>query len=222
MRQIPYFRKEFAAVLVDALDEEWILSERQVLSLLDWIRRQAGGSRSAYPFLVTLAEGALRPSEARSLRVCDVALRPGGSGELTAGCRGQARVVPLRPGFAMFLRGWINDAGLQKDDLLFPGARGGRLSVDAYMGLWEQAQEAVLPHDQLLAWRSGESVDILRESSLVRWLRLGVDVATVAELAGVAPAWLALRYPYCFRLEATEIDWERLAQATRLPEPTDR
>ncbi|MYR38079.1 hypothetical protein GTX14_18490 [Streptomyces sp. SID4944] len=57
MRQIPYFRKEFAAVLADALGEEWILSERQVLSLLDWIRRQAGGSRSAYPFLVTLAEG---------------------------------------------------------------------------------------------------------------------------------------------------------------------
>ncbi|MFF8550826.1 tyrosine-type recombinase/integrase [Streptomyces albidoflavus] len=209
-------------MLTDALDEEWILSEGQVLSLLDWIRRQAGGSRSVYPFLVTLAEGALRPSEGRSLRVRDVVLRSDGSGELRAGHRGEARVVPLRPGFAMFLRGWINDAGLQKDDLLFPGARGGRLTVNAYMGLWEQAQEAVLPHDELLAWRLGEPVDILRESSLVRWLRLGVDVATVAELAGVAPAWLALRYPYCFRLEATEIHWERLAQATRLPEPTDR
>ncbi|MFJ3545019.1 tyrosine-type recombinase/integrase [Streptomyces rubiginosohelvolus] len=221
MRQIPYFRKEFTAVLVDALDEEWILSERQVLSLLDWIRQQAGGSRSVYPFLVTLAEGALRPSEARSLRVRDVVLHSGGSGELMAGYRRQARVVPLRLGFAMFLRGWFNDAGLQKDDLLFPGARGERLSVDAYMGLWEQAQEAVLPHDELLAWRLGEPVDILRESSLVRWLRLGVDVATVAELAGVAPAWLALRDPHWFRLEVTEIDWERLAQATRLPEATD-
>ncbi|MCA1269590.1 site-specific integrase [Streptomyces sp. 7G] len=208
-------------MLVDALDEEWILSERQVLSLLDWIRQQAGGSRSVYPFLVTLAEGALRPSEARSLRVRDVVLHSGGSGELMAGYRRQARVVPLRLGFAMFLRGWFNDAGLQKDDLLFPGARGERLSVDAYMGLWEQAQEAVLPHDELLAWRLGEPVDILRESSLVRWLRLGVDVATVAELAGVAPAWLALRDPHWFRLEVTEIDWERLAQATRLPEATD-
>ncbi|MEU6995441.1 hypothetical protein ABZ953_32895 [Streptomyces sp. NPDC046465] len=131
-------------------------------------------------------------------------------------------MVPLRPQFAVFLRGWIDEAGLQKDDLLFPGPHGGHLSVAAYMRLWEQAQEAVLPHDELLDWRLGEPVDILRESSLVRWLRRGVDVATVAELAGVAPAWLALRYPYCFRVDATEIDWERLAQATRLPEPTVR
>lgn len=190
-------------MLTDALDEEWIPSEGQVRLLLDWIRRQAGGSRSVYPFLVTLAEGALRPSEARSLRVRDVVLHPGGSGELTARHRGQARVVPLRPQFATFLREWIDEAGLQEDDLLFPGPRGGRLSAAAYKRLWEQAQEAVLPHDELLSWRLGEPVDVLRDSSLVRWLRLGVAVATVAELAGVAPAWLALRYPYCFRLEAT-------------------
>lgn len=209
-------------MLADALDEEWILSEGQVLSLLDWMRRQAGGSRSVYPFLATLAEGALRPSEARSLRVRDVALHSGGSGELTARYRGQARVIPLRPQFATFLREWIDEAGLQEDDLLFPGPRGGQLRATAYALLWEQAQEAVLPHDELLSWRLGEPVDILRESSLVRWLRLGVDVATVAELAGVAPAWLAHRYPYCFRLEATEIDWEPLAQATCPPEPTAR
>ncbi|MFI6645208.1 tyrosine-type recombinase/integrase [Streptomyces sp. NPDC050504] len=209
--------------MVDALSEEWILPETRVFSLLDWIRRrQAGGSRSVHPFLATVAEGALRPSEARSLRVCDVVLRSDGSGELTARYRGQARVVPLRLGFATFLRAWIDEAGLRKDDLLFPEARGERLAVAAYMGLWEQAQGAVLPDDERLDWRLGEPVDILRESSLVRWLRMGVDVATVAELAGVAPAWLALRYPYCFRLEATEIAWERLAQATDLPELTAR
>lgn len=205
------------------MDEEWILSEGQILSLLDWIRGHAGGSCSAlHPFLVTLTEGALRSSEARSLRVRDVVLRPGGSGELTARHRGRARVIPLRPQLAMFLREWIAEAGLQEGDLLFPGPRGGHLRVTAYALLWEQAQEAVLPHDALLDWRLGETVDILRESSLVRWLRLGVDVAAVAELAGVAPAWLALRYPFCFRPEATEIDWERLAQMPRLPEPAVR
>ncbi|MFI7337802.1 tyrosine-type recombinase/integrase [Streptomyces sp. NPDC050085] len=209
-------------MLVDALDEEWILSERQVLSLLDWIRQQAGGSRSVYPFLATLAEGALRPSEARSLRVRDVVLHSGGSGELTARHRGQDRVVQLRPQFATFVRGWIDEDGLQNDDLLFPGSRGGRLTAAAYERVWEQAQEAVLPHDKLLDWRLGEPVDILRDSSLVRWLRLGVDVAKVAKLAGVTPAWLALRYPYCFRLEATEIDSEPAAQAACLLEPTTR
>ncbi|MFF1480765.1 tyrosine-type recombinase/integrase [Streptomyces sp. NPDC058301] len=198
----------------------YFLRGRFIRCWIGYAGRQAGESRSVYPFLVTLAEGALRPSESRSLRVRDVVLRSGGSGEVAVRHRGQARVVPLRTELATFLRGWIDGAGLQKDDLLFPGRRGGRLSVSAYMGAWEQAQEAVLPHDELLSWRLGEPVDILRESSLVRWLRRGVDVATVAELAGVAPAWLALRYPYCFRLEATETDWEHLAQAPRLPEPT--
>ncbi|MEU3373520.1 hypothetical protein ABZ734_24040 [Streptomyces sp. NPDC006660] len=207
---------------VDVLDDEWILSEGQVRSLLDCIGRQESGSRSVYPFLATLTEAALRPSEARSRRAHDFVLRSGGSGELTVRYRGQPRVIPLRPRFATFLRGWIDEAGLQEDDLLFPGPRGGQLRVAAYTRLWEQALEAVLPHDELLSWRLGEPVDILRESSLVRWLKLGLDVPTVAELAGVAPAWLALRYPYCFRLEATKIGWERLAQATRLPEPTVR
>ncbi|KOT88164.1 hypothetical protein ADK86_33575 [Streptomyces sp. NRRL F-5755] len=131
-------------------------------------------------------------------------------------------MVPLQAQFASFLREWIDEAGLQKGDLLFPGARGGRLSAAAYEQVWEQAQEAVLPHDELLSWRLGEPVDILRESSLVQRLRSGIDVLTVAELAGVAPAWLALRYPYCFRPEATETDWERPAQAIHLPEPTAR
>ncbi|QOV34993.1 tyrosine-type recombinase/integrase [Streptomyces ferrugineus] len=209
-------------MLIDALDEEWILSERQVLSLLDWIRQQTGGSRSVHPFLAAVAEGALRPSEARALRVRDVVLRSGGSGELTVRHRGRARVVPLRPQFAAFLREWIDVAGLQKGDLLFPGTRGARLSIAAYERLWEQAQEAVLPHDELLSWRLGEPVDILRDSTLVRWLRLGLDVATVAELAGVDPAWLVLRYPYCFRLEADETDTRRPSQVTLLPEPTTR
>jgi hypothetical protein len=131
-------------------------------------------------------------------------------------------VIPLRPQFATFLREWIDEAGLQEGDLLFPGPRGEQIRVAVYALLWEQAQEAVLPHDELLSWRLGEPVDILRESALVRWLRLGVDVATVAELAGVTPTWLALRYPYCFRLEATEIDWERLGQVTHPSEPTAR
>ena len=67
---------------VDVMGEEWLLSAEQVRSLLEWIRRHAGADRSVYPFMVTVAEQALRPGEARALRVRDVAFPEGGGGQL--------------------------------------------------------------------------------------------------------------------------------------------
>ncbi|WP_145502594.1 tyrosine-type recombinase/integrase [Streptomyces sp. CFMR 7] len=209
-------------MFVDAMGEEWILSEAQVRALLDWIGEHVADHRSVHLLLVTVAEGPLRPSEACSLRVRDLVLHSGGSGELAARHQGKARAVPLQSRLAARLRGWISEAGLQENDLLFPGPRGGRLSAATYQRLWRQAQEAVLPHDELLSWRLGEPVDILWESRLVQLLKLGVDVVTVAELAGVHPAWLALRYPYCFLHEATETDGDCSARAASFPESTAR
>ncbi|MET9974721.1 tyrosine-type recombinase/integrase [Streptomyces microflavus] len=185
-------------------------------------RGARGRSQPVYPFLVTVAEGPLRSSEACLLRVRDLVLPSAGPSELTARHQGKARVVPLQPQLAARLREWISEAGLQENDLLFPGPRIGRLSAATYQRLWEQAQEAVLPHDELLSWRLGEPVDILWESRLVQLLKLGVDPVTVAELAGVHPAWLALRYPYCCRSQTTEIDCERSAHATSFLESTTR
>ena len=59
---------------------------------------------------------------------------------------------------------------------------------------------------------------ILRESCVVKWLRMGISSVTVAEWAGVTPSWLALRYPHCFRTEKAEIDWDHLALAVALPD----
>lgn len=62
---------------VDVLDEEWLLSEEQVRSLLEWMRGHTGANRSVYPFMRTMAEQALRPGEARATS-CPLpfALRP--------------------------------------------------------------------------------------------------------------------------------------------------
>jgi hypothetical protein len=46
---------------------------------------------------------------------------------------------------------------------------------------------------------------------------MGISPFTVAELAGVTPSWLALRYPHCFRVEDAEIDWDRLEAIMGLP-----
>lgn len=206
---------------VEVMEEEWLLSVEQVRSLLEWIRGHAGANRSLYPLMRTMAEQALRPDEARVLRVRDAVLPEGDWGELTVRHEGVARAIPLDPRFVEFLREWVSEAGLQEDDLLFPGMRGGLLSASVYRRMWRQAQEAVLSQDELV-WRLGEPISILRESRLVEWLRLGVSSFTVAELAGVAPVWLALRYPHCFRQEDVEIDWEHLAKVMDLPESLTR
>ncbi|TQE28558.1 hypothetical protein SipoB123_09985 [Streptomyces ipomoeae] len=106
-------------------------------------------------FMATVAEQALRPGEARALRVRDVAFPECGGGQLTARHRGVAREIPIQPHYVEFLRAWIDGAGLGENDLLFPGRRGGRLSASAWQRLWEQAQAAVLPQDELYSWRLG-------------------------------------------------------------------
>ncbi|MBT2450376.1 tyrosine-type recombinase/integrase [Streptomyces sp. ISL-43] len=206
---------------VDALKEERLISVEQVRSLLEWIRGQADGNRSVHPFLATVAEQALRPSEARTVRVHDVVLLNEGWGELTVRRGGVARVIPLQPYFVEFLGRWISEAGLQEDDLLFPGMNGGPLSVSGYQRLWRQAQEAVLPRGDLFFRRLGEPVSILRDSRLAEWLRLGISPFAVAEWAGVKASWLSVRYPHCFRVQGTEIDWDHLAEVMALPDPSE-
>ncbi|MER7482159.1 site-specific integrase [Streptomyces sp. NPDC126510] len=203
---------------VEVMDEEWLYTEEQVRSLLEWMRGQAGANFSVPPFMRLVAEQALRPSEARALRVSDVVLPVGDVGKLTARHKGMAREIPLQPQFVEFLREWISEDGLQGDDLLFPGTRGGPLSASVYKRMWQQAQEAVLPRDERYSWRLGEPISILRESCVVKWLRMGISAVTVAEWAGVTPSWLALRYPHCFRTEKAEIDWDHLALAMALPD----
>ncbi|MFE6031008.1 tyrosine-type recombinase/integrase [Streptomyces niveus] len=203
---------------VEVMQEKWLYSDVQVRALLERVRGHAGAERSVYPFIRIVAEQALRPSEARKLRVSDVVLPERGLGKLTARYRQTARDIPLQPQFAEFLREWISEAGLREGDLLFPSRRGRPLSAPTYQRVWEQAQEAVLPRDERYSWRLGEPIFILRESRLVKWLQTGVSCFAVAELAGVTPSWLALRYPHCFRAENAEINWDHLAEVTALPE----
>ena len=210
------FAEEFRAVSVEVMEEEWLLSAEQVRSLLKWIRGLAGANRSVHPFMCTVAEQALLPREARALRVSDVVLPEGGGGKLTARRNGKAREIPLQPQSVEFLREWISDAGLQEGDLLFPSARGRPLSASGCKQVWERAQEAVLPRDELYWWRLGEPITVLRDSCLVKWLTTGISPVTVAEWAGVTPRWLELRYPHCFRTENTETDRDHLSTGSVL------
>ncbi|MEU5838360.1 tyrosine-type recombinase/integrase [Streptomyces diacarni] len=203
---------------VDVMEEEWLYSEEQVRALLEWVRGREDVERSVYPLMCIVAEQALRPGEARALRVGDVDLPVRGWGKLAVGSGRTERNVPLKPRLVEFLREWISEAGLREEDLLFPGRDGYPLSASQCQRVWEQAQEAVLARDELYSWRLGEPISILRETCLVRWLQAGVSRFAVAELAGVTPNWLAMRYPYCFRVENDMIDRGQLSENMAVPE----
>ncbi|MBB5937671.1 hypothetical protein FHS42_004752 [Streptomyces zagrosensis] len=119
------------------------------------------------------------------------------------------------------LRRWINEAGLEAEDLLFPAERGGPLASSEYKSVWSQARQAVLSSGEVRA-HLGERVSSLRDSCLDRWLEAGVPAWGVAEWGGVSASWIALRYPHRFRLEDIELDWDHLEEILRLPDVPER
>ncbi|MFF9556400.1 tyrosine-type recombinase/integrase [Streptomyces albus] len=201
-----------------AIGESSLLSADHVRALLEWIQGKYSGA--VFPFLVSMAGTALSPGEAASVRVEDVTLPDGEFGEVLVRA-GERRKVPVSPDVVGVLRRWIDEAGLEAEDLLFPAERGGPLASSQYKRAWRRARQAVLSPDEVQAGL-GEQVSSLRDSCLDRWLEAGVPAWGVAEWAGVSASWIALRYPHRFRLEDIKIDWGHMEEILRLPEIPER
>ncbi|MEU9639555.1 tyrosine-type recombinase/integrase [Streptomyces tendae] len=197
---------------VEVMEEEWLYSQEEVRALLDWVREHEVSEPAIYPFMWAMGELALRQGEAQRLRVGDAFLPAHGHGNLAVRHKGRTRTVPLRPRAVEFLEEWIRESGAEEGDLLFSDGRGRALSGPVCQQAWEQAQKAVLERDERYTWRLGEPIDILRESRLVRWLQSGVSCFAVAEVADVTASWLAMRYPHCFRMGDSAIDWGYLGR----------
>lgn len=195
-----------------------MLSADRVRALLGWVEQELLGG--TFPFFLSMASAALSPGEAASVRVHDVTLPDGEFGEVLVRS-GEGRRVPLTPEIVGVLRRWIDRAGLEAGDLLFPGEQGGPLSSREYQRVWGQARQAVLSPEEVQAG-AGEHVSSLRDSSLDAWLKAGIPAWGVAEWAGVSASWIALRYPHRFRLEDVEIDWDHLEEILRLPDISKR
>ncbi|GAB2468159.1 hypothetical protein [Streptomyces incanus] len=65
---------------VEVMEEEWLYSKEEVGALLEWVRGHVSAEPAVYLFMRIVAEQALRPSEARNLRVADVVLPARGWG----------------------------------------------------------------------------------------------------------------------------------------------
>jgi integrase/recombinase XerD len=154
------------------------LTRPEVDALLAVPDRGAKLGRRDHALLLTVVQTGLRLSEVTSIRQQDVSLGPGAH----IHCEGKGRkerCTPLAKSTVNVLKAWIREQGLTGAKLLFPSARGSRLSADAvqrlvnkYAGLAQKAcpslaDKRVSPH-------------VLRHTTAMELLQAGVDRALIA------------------------------------------
>jgi integrase/recombinase XerD len=128
--------------------------------------------------LLTLAfQSGLRLSELSSLDRSAITFGPGAH----VRCRGKGRKdrsTPLTAGTATVLRSWLKEPGTATE-VLFPNARGGRLSADSVQYLVRKyAQVAAMRCPTLRGKRV--SPHVLRHSAAMELLAAGVDSSVIA------------------------------------------
>ncbi len=210
-----------APKVAEAIDKRSLLNSSQMARLLEWIGRRPRMGRCYRAFFATLYYAGLRPEEAVALLVKDATLPEEGWGELlvwtakpevgsqwtdsgevheTRGLKGRAegdtRPVPLHPSLVRILRDLIEAYGLEPDDILFQGERGGMLSGSVYRRVWGKARKEVLtPHE--FDSPVGRRVYDTRHTCLTMWLNNGIPPAQVAAWAGNSVPVLLAIYARC-------------------------
>lgn len=128
--------------------------------------------------LLVAAQTGLRASELIGLRCQDVAFGPGAHVQCTGKGRKQ-RSTPLRKDAVAALRAWLRERDGQPADVLFPNARGQRLSHDglAYI-LTKHVATARQQCASLVIKRV--TPHVLRHSLAMELLQAGVDRSVIA------------------------------------------
>ncbi|MCL6298706.1 hypothetical protein [Streptomyces kronopolitis] len=91
--------------------------------------------------------------------------------------------MPVHPALVAILRDLIEEDGLEPDDLLFPGEKGGLLAGSVFRRVWRKARKAVLDEHEHSS-PVGKRVYDLRHTCLTTWLNNGIPPAQVAAWAG--------------------------------------
>jgi len=202
------------------VDKRCLINPAQAAALLGWVQCRPRGGKRLHPFFAMLYYAGLRPEEAVSVRVRDLALPETGWGEVLVHSpepevgkqwtdTGEAhdvthlkgrtdrdvRPVPLHPSLVTILKTHIKDQGLKPDDRVFQGERGGILASSVYRDAWQSARKAVMP--ELVDTPLGARVYDLRHTCLTTWLNSGVPPAQVAAWAGNSVKILLSTYALC-------------------------
>lgn len=164
--------KRYDRNLVGFLDLE------EVAAILAAQDRSTWAGRRDYLLLLLAVQTGLRVSELTALRPEDITL---GSGAHVR-CMGKGRkerCVPLRKEAASALRAWIAENATRNRNVLFPNARGGKLSTDGVQFLLaKHAKTASKVCPSLMKKRV--SPHVLRHTTAMDLLRHGVDRSVIA------------------------------------------
>ncbi|MEU2800614.1 hypothetical protein [Streptomyces sp. NPDC006863] len=210
------------------------LSDRQCFAILDRASEDLQNGLALRAFLASIALAALRPEEARVLRVRDVELADDGTGWLVvhpqaqerreedSDSAGTIRRAPVCRRLAAIMQEETTRRDLGPDDAIFLLDNGRPLTAQVYRKVWQQARAAALQAHELHS-PLGRHVSALRDARIAAWLRNGDQTAghilAVAECAGMSAPRLAERFANCLRKPTRdEIPWDRLEAALALPE----
>jgi len=154
------------------------LTRPEIEALLAAPNQRIWGGRRDHAFLLMALQTGLRLSEMTALRRGDLALGTG----THVRCQGKGRkerCTPLGKRTATVLKAWLREPARGASDILFPNARGGRLSADGVQYL--VAKHLVVARQRCPSLRQKRvSPHVLRHSAAMELLQGGVDRSVIA------------------------------------------
>ena len=154
------------------------LTRPEIDALLATPDRNTWLGRRDHALLLTILQTGLRLAEITSIRQRDVSLSTGAH----VRCKGKGRkerCTPLTKSTVIVLTAWIRTQGEDGASILFPSARGGRLSADAVQHL--VAKYAAVAQKQCLSLAAKRvSPHVLRHTTAMELLQAGVERTLIA------------------------------------------
>jgi integrase/recombinase XerD len=154
------------------------LTRPEIDALLAAPNQHTWGGRRDHAFLLMALQTGLRLSEMTTLRREDLALGTGAH----VRCRGKGRkerCTPLGKRTTIVLKAWLREPARGTSDIVFPNARGGRLSADGVQYL--VAKHLVAARQRCPSLRQKRvSPHVLRHSAAMELLQGGVDRSVIA------------------------------------------
>jgi len=154
------------------------LTRPEIDALLAAPDRDKWLGRRDHALLLTVVQTGLRLAGATSIRQHDVCLATGAH----VRCEGKGRkerCTPLTKSTVAVLTAWIREQGADGTRILFPSARGGRLSADAVQHLVAKYATAAQQACPSLAEKR-VSPHVLRHTTAMELLQAGVDRTLIA------------------------------------------
>ena len=154
------------------------LTRSEIEALLDAPNQLSWGGRRDHAFVLMALQTGMRLSEITALRRNDIVLGPGAH----VRCHGKGRkerCTPLAKQTVTALRAWLKEPSRGSPEMLFPNARGGRLSADGVQYL--VAKHTAVARQKCASLRQKRvSPHILRHTAAMELLQAGVDRSIIA------------------------------------------